>query len=157
MLKATSVCRENSIKYELYKEWKDNSIEIDLIENAKSIILSLDNVLNEFGMIWNVSDYQKKDISYFVDFVQTHLYSIENRQRANGLLIDTLLKENNICELQELKEDFLGLEKDYFDLKMKLMLRLQSSGNIIVEFKKILYSLLLKEKQLWERFVIIKV
>ncbi len=156
-MKATSVCRENSIKYELYKEWKDNSIEIDLIENAKSIILSLDNVLNEFGMIWNVSDYQKKDISYFVDFVQTHLYSIENRQRANGLLIDTLLKENNICELQELKEDFLGLEKDYFDLKMKLMLRLQSSGNIIVEFKKILYSLLLKEKQLWERFVIIKV
>lgn len=146
-------CTGSSKIFYLNEELVVNDIVItDIVSDICSIISSIDMILEEFDMLWNINDTDSRGILYFADFVQTHIYSFECRQRANALFCQELMIQKKVFLLEDAYTQFRKLEDDYNKFKMEFLLskERQEIQNNIVEYKSMLHKLLSIEKNIWK-------
>lgn len=132
----------NSFSMKIYNEE-------ELKANAKTLISSIDTVLTHRNDIWHVTEDK---IMSMKDEIETHLKSMWNRQKVNGLLFKSLEGTDN---KNEYVETFEKLEANYKSLRE---LFIQSCVNNIYDQneKRIIdtfVELLSVEKRLWEKFI----
>lgn len=125
----------------------------DIIENSINIIESIDNILAGDIKPFNFYDLESEQIRFALDHIQTHLYSIESRQKANCLLIKSsfILKE----DLNPFINGFARLQTEYSKFKNSV-LKLNScdkTDNILAQYQSWILNLLSQERSLWEHFI----
>lgn len=153
-LKAAKMADVNSIVYQTI-EGSINLLDNKTIfgNNIDMIIQSIDCVIGEFDSIWTVTDYSFKDMLYFMEFVQTHLYAIENRQKANSLLMKSLFEQNKNQLCYRAACEFTELSDRYYSLKAQLMTDAKSGklNESIDRYRKYLLDYLKIEKEIWKK------
>lgn len=123
----------------------------EFVENARNIINSIDEII-EMQDVFLVEDDSVKERYWTVlDHVQIHLYEMESRQRANGLLISNFSVDNN---KNIYVNKFDRLEKKYDNLK-NLVLKSNVGRKYISLFdlKSEIIKTLEKEKEIWQDII----
>lgn len=123
----------------------------EFVENARNIINSINEII-EMQDVFLVEDDSVKERYWTVlDHVQIHLYEMESRQRANGLLISNFCVDNN---KNIYVNKFDRLEKKYDNLK-NLVLKSNVGRKYISLFdlKSEIIKTLEKEKEIWQDII----
>lgn len=123
----------------------------EFVENARNIINSINEII-EMQDVFLVEDDSVKERYWTVlDHVQIHLYEMESRQRANGLLISNFSVDNN---KNIYVNKFDRLEKKYDNLK-NLVLKSNVGRKYISLFdlKSEIIKTLEKEKEIWQDII----
>lgn len=140
-----------SFSYDLAERLDDIMYDKRMIkENAEKIVLGIESCLKVEDKIWNIQNFDKEYTKFFSDIVSTHIYSFQNRQRANKLLFQNVICYCNCAN--KLFKEFAILEKKYENLK-NVFERASFRGNIkedIFKIRKEVFQNLLWEKELWE-------
>lgn len=130
---------------------KPLSLDVILEQNVREIVNSIMYIENKIDTIWVVADYNKRDMTYFADFILTHIYAIENRQKANSILMRHMFDMYNKKLFQECSCRFGELNNKYYFLKMQLMADAKNGrlNTTIDMHKKYLLKYLIIEKEIW--------
>lgn len=119
--------------------------------NARNIINSIKEVIDKKDMFLKEADVLDEKYWTVLDHIQTHLYGMESRQKANRLLISTLYmhEQKNIYASR-----FNRLEKKYNNLK-----RLVLANNIghkhvfLSDLRDEIIQCLCQEKRIWQDII----
>ncbi len=127
-----------------YRGEKKNITEL-IRKNACKIANSLEKCIAQEKNVWEVNQFDNKDIDYFAAIAGTHMKSIQNRMRANEYLF------NRICQDKDKAAFFKNMENDCEILKNKLLINcMRYDIKKILEIKSNLFSLLKKECGFWK-------
>lgn len=123
-----------------------------ICDNAKKIMDSITDLISVSDEIWNVDNFEEKDINYFSIIVPTHIHSLGMKQKSNKLLFEYAFDFNN--SKVNLKQQFEKIELEYQSLKEQL-LKACLSGNTfkISEITSRTINLLKNEYKLWDYFL----
>ncbi|BCJ94180.1 hypothetical protein acsn021_17490 [Anaerocolumna cellulosilytica] len=120
----------------------------DILQNANEIIASMNLAINQLDLIWNIDALNEFELNYFGNIVQTYIFSMQNRQKANRLLFQNVFANDVKSE-----EKFVLLEKEYENMKNLIIRDVFYNKKIkekIFQHKERLKRLLLEEKYIWE-------
>lgn len=125
-----------------------------LIENAKEIIRSINLVCEQRSNVFKVDDATNDIMDYMSDILQTHLFNMQNREKANRHLFMISFEPYDIKEYDYCTE-FERLEKAFETLKNKCIKNKYKANDKKILDKIIdeMYGLLLDEKVIWENFI----
>ena len=119
----------------------------EFIINAKNIISSIDEIINKKNMLLVSDNVTKEKHHIILDHVQTHLYGMESRQRANCLLI------SNLCKINQKHiyiDRFNQLQRNYATLKnLVLSHNIKESYIELSDIRNEIIQCLLREKEIW--------
>lgn len=123
-----------------------------ICDNAKKIMNSITDVINVSNEIWNVDNFNEKDINYFSIIVPTHIHTLGMKQKSNKLLFEYAFEFNN-SEVN-LKQQFEKMELEYQSLKEQLIKACLCGNTLkIGEITSRTIDLLKNEYKLWDYFL----
>lgn len=122
----------------------------EMIINAKKVIASINEILKGKKQILDCSILKNEEYWKVLDHIQTHLYGIESRQKANSLLIKRMLDSNG----GKFFDAFSELEGGYSLMKNRVLKANIDKKHIdIEEVKNKFFVLLMQEKQIWKEIL----
>lgn len=152
---AISSAKFASLVYEVNYELTDLMYtKRDVVLWAEEIIDSIDYVYSKRSFILETNNMSDVGARYVNDILQTHLFSIQNREKVNRHLF-MIVFENNIIEECDFCEKFERLEKQFETLKnvcVKNRIK-KNAKETLSQMKEQLCSLLLEEKKIWKLFL----
>lgn len=126
----------------------------DVVLWAKEIIDSIDQVYNKQNAILSIDNMSNDGVRYVSDILQTHLFSIQNREKVNRHLF-MILFENSSIEECDFCEEFERLENAFETLK-NVCVKNRIKNNVrevLNRLKGQICSLLIEEKNIWQLFL----
>ncbi|URZ07704.1 BtrH N-terminal domain-containing protein [Clostridium felsineum] len=123
-----------------------------ICDNAKKIMDSITNLISVSNDMWNINNFEEKDMNYLSVVLPTHIHSLRMKQRSNKFLFKYAFDCND--KKINLKEQFEKMELEYQSLK-HLLIKACLSGDIskINEIKSRVIYLLKNEYKLWDYFL----
>ncbi len=123
----------------------------DVIENAKRICKSIDEVCGKFDMVWNLKDADKYDMMNASSNIRINLLGFSYRNHANGLLMKSIFGSAAGKYTQQFENIF-----DNYD-RMKNVISMETKRNCNLQtFEKIkmkLFEMLKKEREVWVEII----